>query len=1010
MRRAGLYASTLVALSALVPSGPARAAEARPLPRPDFDRTVAPLLLEQCIDCHGGAKPRGGLDLTRKASALRGGKGGPAIVPGRPADSLLWQRIRDGEMPPKKPLAAADRAILEAWIAAGAPWGSDPINPFRFTTSKRAGADWWSLQPVRRPALPAVRNPSWGSNPIDRFVLARLEASGLAPSPKADRRTLARRLFFDLVGLPPTPEEVEAFVGDRSPDAWERLVDRLLASPHHGERWARHWLDVVRFGESDGFERNAPRPAAWPYRDWVIRAVNDDLPYDDFCRLQIAGDVLRPGDTEAVRAIGFLVAGIHNTVVPANRAAQEAAFQDEMEDLIGTVGQTFLGLTVNCGRCHDHKFDPISQQDYYRLASALSGVRHGEREVVSTPARAELARLQTEAERLEKQLAAIEEPARQAAQAEGKEGGRRAPTPLAAWDFREGGRDRAGGLDVRLVGGARFTPAGLVVDGKGGFARSGPLPRSLREKTLEAWVRLDGLGQRGGGVFTVQTPDGNVFDAVVFGEQEPGRWLAGSDFFRRTASFGAPAEEEAARRPVHVAIAWHSDGTVSGYRDGRPHGRPYRSTGPVTFEAGKTVVAFGVRHEPAGGNRLLAGTIVQARLYDRALTAEEVAASAAGGPFLTEAELLARLTPQARRQREGLRDRLASIAAERARLAGRLAGRLAEKVYAAVPQQPAVTHLLLRGQAASPADVVAPGGLAALARVRPDFGLPPDAPEAERRRKLAAWLTHPDNPLFARVMVNRLWHYHFGVGLVETPSDLGFNGGRPSHPELLDWLAAEFAARRYSLKAMHRLICTSAAYRQASAPRSEGLAADADTRLVWRRRPLRVEGEVLRDGMLTVAGLLQREVGGRGFSDYRISDGKNGTTYYDPIDAAGPAFHRRSIYRFTPRGGNPGLLEAFDCPDPAAAAPRRNTTTTPLQALALWNSSFALRMAESFAARLATEAPGDVPGQVVRAYRLAFQRDPLPAERDAAVRLVRRHGLRALCRALFNTNEFLTVG
>lgn len=1004
MRRSALVIGCLLGLSALVPQATAQSDDAKAT----FDRTIAPLLARHCLDCHSGARPRGGLDLTRRQAMLAGGKTGPAVVPGTAADSLLWQLVEADKMPPKKPLDADAKRSFRTWIDAGAVWGTSPIDPFRFSTATRAGYDWWSLQPVRRPARPHPPGAAWARNAIDLFVLAGLRGRGLTPSPEADRRTLIRRLTHDLLGLPPTPEEVDNFIRDSRPDAYERLVDRLLASPHYGERWARHWLDVVRFGESDGFERNAPRANAWPYRDWVIRSLNDDLPYDEFCRLQVAGDVLRPGDVEAIKATGFLVAGIHNTVVPMNAVARETAAQDELEDLVGSVGQTFLGLTVNCGRCHDHKFDPISQRDYYRLAAALSGVRHGERDLTPSADRDALVRLRAEDERLAKELAAVEEPARRAVRAARKSAaptGPVPPAPRAAWDFRSSGQDRVGGLHVTLVGGARFTPAGLVVDGKSGFARTGPLPHDLREKTLEAWVQLADLGQRGGGVMTVEAPDGQVFDALVYGEQEPGRWMAGSEFFRRTAPFQGDAESEAARRPIHVAVAYHADGTIVAYRDGRPYGRPYKSNGPVTFAAGKAVVAFGVRHEPAGGNRMLAGAIVQARLHDRALSADEVAASAAVPDHVSEVELSAALAPEARQRRDALRARRAAVIAERERLASRPP----VKVYAALSQQPAPTRLLVRGQVSEPGDVVAPGGLVALAGAGADFGLPPDAPEGERRRRLAAWLTAPANPLLARVMVSRLWHHHFGVGLVETPNDFGFSGGRPSHPELLDWLAAEFAARGYRLKAMHRLIVTTATYRQASAPRADGRAADADNRLLWRKRPLRLDGEALRDGLLATAGRLNREVGGRGFSDYRVIDANNGTTYYDPFDPAEPAAQRRSVYRFLPRGGNPGLLDVFDCPDPAAAAPRRNSTTTPLQALALWNGAFALRLADAFAARVAAEAPGDVTRQVDRAYQVALQRGPRPDEGEAARRLVERHGLRSLARALFNSNEFLTV-
>ncbi|MBX9584779.1 MAG: DUF1553 domain-containing protein, partial [Gemmataceae bacterium] len=344
-----------------------------------------------------------------------------------------------------------------------------------------------------------------------------------------------------------------------------------------------------------------------------------------------------------------------------------------------------------------------------------------------------------------------------------------------------------------------------------------------------------------------------------------------------------------------------------------------------------------------------------------------------------------------------------------------------------------------RGQVEQPGAVAAPGGLPAAGGTF-DFGLPPDAPDAARRRKLADWITSPANPLFARVMVNRVWQHHFGAGLVPTPSDFGFSGGRPSHPELLDWLAAEFAnpspgpspaggggkdggwffspspsggggrgEGSWSLKHLHKLIVTSATYRQASLPRQEAAAVDADNRLLWRMKPRRLEGEAVRDAMLAVSGLLDRTVGGKGFSDYKENN-FNGTAYFEPFDPSGPGFDRRSIYRFVPRGGNAGLLDALDCPDPAAAAPRRAVTTTPLQALALWNGGFALRASGAFADRLAKECPGDVGQQVGRAWQLAFGRDPTADERAAAETLVAAHGLPALCRALFNANEFLIVG
>ncbi|MBY0522126.1 MAG: DUF1553 domain-containing protein [Gemmataceae bacterium] len=974
---------------------------------PDFDKSIAPLLVRHCLDCHSGPKPKGKLDLTGRKATFAGGKNGPAVVAGKPEGSPLWQRVEADEMPPRKPLTAAEKKLLKDWIVAGARWGTDPIDPFRLTTDKRAGYDWWSLQPVTRPTLPAVKDRAWPRNAIDHFVLAALEANGLQPSPAAERRVLIRRLSFDLLGLPPAPKDVEAFVKDAHPRAYEKLVDRLLESPHYGERWARHWLDVVRFGESNGFERDLPRPDAWPYRDWVIKSLDDDMPYDEFVRLQLAGDVLRPHDSSALKATGFLVAGAHDTVFPASDKMRAAMRQDELEDVVATVGQTFLGLTVNCARCHDHKFDPITQKDYYRLASALAGVQHGERNLKPEDGNKELAKLQEHVRALEKAIAAIDEPVKQAILAERRKNDSKPVTakPLAEWDFRADLKDRIGELHGTRFGEAKMDKTGLVLDGKTGFVSTEPIKKDLREKTLEAWVQLAGLNQRGGGVMGLETPDGVVFDSIVFGEQEPKRWMAGSNFFKRTQSFGAPDENKADNEVVHIAISYAADGTITAYRNGVLHGKPYKSSGVATFKAGEGRVIFGVRHEPAGGNRMLAGTIVRARLYDRALGAEEVAASAGvRSDIVAEADVVARLSAEIRARRERL-------AVDRQQAAGALAKLHAlspTKVYAVVPQQPEVTQLLIRGNVGEPSEVVAPGGIPSLAGIDGDFHLKPDAPEGERRKRLAEWITDGKNPLFRRVMVNRLWHHHFGAGLVETTNDFGFSGGRPSHPQLLDWLAADLTENKGSLKALHRTIVLSATYRQASLPREAALAKDAGNRLLWRRSPQRLEAESVRDTMLAVAGRLDPTVGGQGYQDFK-SHFFRGTQFYDPIEQIGPAFHRRTIYRMWARGGRSPFLDTFDCPDPSTTTPRRAVTTTPLQALTLMNNAFVLHMAEQFALRLKKDAGDDVDAQIDRAFALAYGRPPSKAEAAQVRPFVARHGLSALGRVLFNSNEFIYV-
>jgi hypothetical protein len=577
-----------------------------------------------------------------------------------------------------------------------------------------------------------------------------------------------------------------------------------------------------------------------------------------------------------------------------------------------------------------------------------------------------------------------------------------APEPIARWDFAGSPDDPPGNLPISLSGAARREPDGLRVGAPDGYAVSDPIPVPLSSKTIEAWVILDDLEQQGGGVIGVQGL-GGAFDAIVFGEQEPGRWMAGSDSFRRTRPFGGPEEAEAADRPVHLAVTYDGDGSIACYRDGLPYGEAYRSDGPVRFEAGEARVLFGLRHEPAGGNRSLSGVIFRANLYDRALTPDEVAESARTlGQRVAEEEILALLDSGERAEFHRIEAELGEV---RAILAEPRPEHLA---YAVAPRSPEVAHLLIRGNPGQPGEVVPPGGIPAVPGPAADFDLAPDAGDADRRSALADWIAHPENPLFARAIANRLWQDHFGVGIVDTPNDLGFSGGRPSHPGLLDWLAGELIRRRWSLKAMHRAIVCSETYRQSSIPRSDALAVDAGNRLLWRMSPRRLDAESVRDAMLSVAGSLGREMGGPGDPDFRHRI-RGGTHFYDMDPGLGGDAPRRSLYRVWARGGRNPLLDTFDCPDPSTTAPTRQVTTTPLQALALLNNALVLELAARFADRLGREMPGDPAGQVALAYRLAYSRDPGPDEADRATRAVRESGPAVLCRAILNSSEFLFV-
>jgi hypothetical protein len=512
------------------------------------------------------------------------------------------------------------------------------------------------------------------------------------------------------------------------------------------------------------------------------------------------------------------------------------------------------------------------------------------------------------------------------------------------------------------------------------------------------WVQLDDTQQQGGGVVSLQAVDGPVHDAIAFGDLEPGHWNLASENRNRTVSFHGPPEQSDNQSIVHLAFVFAADGSVHAYRNGQPYGAPY-SKPLQTYKAGDAQLLFGLRHAPVGSNRMLRGRITQARFYDRALEADAIAASAGQtSSFVSRKDILASLSPEDRAKRE----RFDTIEAEIAAIESAITP---VSAWAARPGRPPVTHVLTRGSVRQPGEEVSANGIACLPHA--DFALANSASEGQRRQKLAEWITHPDNPLFARVIVNRLWHHHFGAGLVDTPNDFGYNGGRPSHPKLLDWLAAQLQAQDYRLKSIHRLIVTSATYRQGSAPRPEAMTIDAENRYLWRLSPRRLEGETLRDAMLAISATLNRELGGRGYRDLREYRHK-GSHFYDPIPQDKPEQFRRTLYRFSPRGARRSMLDTFDCPDPSAITPKRAVTTTPLQSLALMNNALVLRLADAFAAHLEGEAANSA-ARVALAYQLAYARQPSPDETALAEPFIATNGLAAYCRVVFNSNEFLYV-
>ena len=788
----------------------------------------------------------------------------------------------------------------------------------------------------------------------------------------------------------------------------------MLSSRHYGERWARHWLDVARFSESEGFERDWMRVNAWPYRDYVIRSFNEDKPYRLFAREQIAGDVIDPPTRDGVIATGFLVSGPYDAVglTSAVETQRKQVREDQLEEMLSVISQTFLGLTVNCARCHDHKFDPIPQRDYYRLKAAFEGVWLGERDLLTGP-EAKTRREKTTAirqafakvdDKIEEFLSPIRE---RALRARGLERAAAVPQPIGLWRFDRSARDRAGEMDIELneefelSGGLlRRVYTSKTNDVFTGVA-SAKLPREVRDKTIEAWIVIEELPKKSTAVVVLRNRKdyrAAAFDGILYTGEKDKQWRNFSTANFRSADVKGEAEETSPGERVHVAVVYRSDHAILLYRNGRPYGESYRpeladGRGLLqTYIAGEAEVAF----QHAAGL-----AVDEARLYDRALSAEQIAASfRAGAPSLLAEELRGLMT-----ERE--RSRFDVLDTEAARLRTALAemGK-PNKVYAAVIREPEPTHVLARGNVAEPRERVAAGGLSNLPGLSAELGLSPDAPEGERRKRFAGWLTAENNPLFARAMVNRVWHYHFGRGFTNNPNDLGVNGGRPSHPELLDALALDFIDDGWSLKKLHKRIMLSAAYRQSAAFNESSAAVDADNRWLWRYPPRRIEGEAVRDAMLAVSGKLNRKMGGPSFRPFE-SERIGSLEHYKVFDKDDPELDRRTIYRMNVNSGTDPMLDALDCPIPAVKTPQRMATTTPLQALSLMNNAFVHRQAKFFAARVAEQAGDQMEARIDTAFGLALGRPPDSREAAWSRSLLREHGLESLCWGLFNASEFL---
>ncbi len=965
-----------------------------PADRPvDFVRDVRPILARRCLECHGPEKQKGGLRLDRKADAAKGGDSGSAFEAGHSDESEMVLRAASADeterMPPKgDPLTAVEVGILRAWIDGGAPWPEGNAGDVA-----SAARDHWAFRAPTRPEPPQVADAAWVRNPIDRFVLARLEKEGLPPSPEADKVTLIRRLSLDLIGLPPTPEEVDAFLADQAPDAYERLVDRLLASPHYGERWGRHWLDAARYADSDGFEKDKPRHISF-YRDWVVDAFNRDLPYDKFIVEQVAGDLLPGAGQDQIVATGYL----RNSMINEEGGVDPEQFRMEsMFDRMDAIGKGILGLTIQCAQCHDHKYDPITHEDYYRLFAFLNNDDEPARVVYSADDRHKV-------DALRDQIRAIESPLRD-------------ETPdwsarLAAWEQATVAADRpewttlGGEFELISTGGQKYLPRpdgsflaqGYAPTKHAAAFESKPLPgRGLSGLRLELMTdtNLPAYGPGRSFKGTCALTDIEVEVQGPDGQKTPVKLVAATaDYEQPEADLEPNFDDKSGKKRVVGPVAFAIDGkdeTAWGI-DAGPGRRNRDRQAVFAFEKpleidGEVVVHVRLKQNHGGWNSddLMTNNIGRLRL---AVTA---APEPKADPVPTAVRSILAIAPADRTpaQADALFAYWRTTVPE-----WRAANDRIEALWKGHPEgattlvlhardEGRMTNLLGRGDFLKPVRPVTPGV--------PGFlhPLPEGAPPT--RLTLANWLVDPKSPTTARALVNRAWQSYFGIGLVATAEDFGTQAEAPSHPELLDWLAVEFMDKGWSVKGLHRLIVGSAAYRQASRVEPDLLARDPYNRLVARGARLRVEGEVVRDVQLAASGLLNPAVGGRSVMPPAPLYLFQPPASYAPfpwIEETGPDRYRRALYTWRRRSTPYPMLAAFDVPNGETACVRRSRSNTPLQALTTLNEPMAVEAARSLARKAMAEGGSDDDGRLAYAFRRCVARTPDDAERAVLAELL----------------------
>ena len=975
-------------------------------------RVAAAAILERhCIECHGGRATRSGLDLTTREGLLKGGEGGAVFDAESAAKSRLLALVRHSEkpeMPFRRPrLSVKEISTLESWLSSGAVYDR------KLVTRPQAADDvWWSLRPLRNdpPPIPSTdEDRKWGRTPIDQFIVARLREQGLAPSPEADPRTLLRRVKFDLVGLPPTPEETAEFLSDQSSDAYEKLVDRLLGSKLYGERWARHWMDTVHYAETHGHDQDRPRPNAWPYRDYLINSFNDDKPYARFVEEQLAGDVLFPDDPQALTAMGFLATGPWDESslrdIRDDSIDREIARYLDRDDIVTTAASTLISTTVHCARCHEHKFDPVSQAEYYQLQAVFSGVDKAERAFDPDPEVARTRRSLTARLAELPVLAAAGDPSLLTAEWINRvaDWERRLKEVISPWE---------------ILTPETFTSSGeatLTVQGDGSVLAGGKQPekdvftitlattkKSLTGLRLELLVDdslpMKGPGRQGNGNLHL-----NELQVAVAPHSSDAPAFVPVKLLNPRADFNQAGWSIDMALDGNLATGWGIYPEV-----GKSHLAVFEFASPIRFEEG-IALQVKLEHVQGGGLGRVRLSVTDAML-----------------PLPLQAEVLPReITDILRTPRDG------RAAPQEATLVAFLLRQDLERELATLPPLQKVysatnkfepdgsfkptamarpVNLLKRGDINKPGDLATPGALSFIDGLDGRFELPESASEGARRVAFARWVTDHRNVIAWRSIVNRVWHYHFGRGIVDTPNDFGRMGGTPTHSELLDWLTRQFQESGGSFKQLHRLIVTSAVFRQSSQSRPEFVERDGDNKYLWRMNRTRLDAESIRDAVLQVSGKLDLTMGGPSVKQFLQSPGIHVTPVVDYLgfDVDRPENYRRSVYRFIFRTLPDPFMETLDCADASQLTPVRSASVTALQALTMLNNKFVVRQSEHIAARLESDAR-DLPGRIERAYELILCRPATAHEIERVSNYASEHGLANAVRMLLNSNEFMFV-